>query len=69
MVQKVPIRCEFEAGLCHATSEKLCQLSNKWVFFSNLGRIRQQKDRDGFRLLSAVPKIQQDSNPHCSCGY
>ena len=31
--------------------------------------IRQRKERDGLRLLSAVPKIQWDSNPHCPYGY
>ena len=28
--------------------------------------MRQRKERDGLCLLSAVPKIQCDSNPHCS---
>ena len=31
MVQKVAIKCEFEAGLCYATTGKLCQPSSKWV--------------------------------------
>ena len=42
----------------------LCQPSSKWVPFSNQGRIRQRKERDGLRLSSPVPKIQQVSNPH-----
>ena len=36
---------------------KLCQPSSKWVPFSNQGRIRKLKERDGLPLLSAVPKI------------
>ena len=36
----------------------LCQPSRKWVPFSIKGRIRQRKKRDGLRLSSAVPKIQ-----------
>ena len=36
MVQKIAVRCEFEAGLCHAMTGKLCQPSSKWVpFFLN----------------------------------
>ena len=38
-----------------------CQSSSKWIPYSNKGRIRQRKDRDGLRLSSAVPKIQWDS--------
>ena len=37
--------------------------------FSNKGRIRQRKERDGLHLSSAVPKIQWDSNPHFPYGY
>ena len=37
--------------------------------FSNQGRIRQRKERDGFRLSSAVPKIQWGSSPHCPYDY
>ena len=67
MVQKVAARCEFEAGLRHATTGKLslCQPSSPWGPFSNEGRISQRKERDGLRLSSAVPKIQWDSNPNC----
>ena len=36
----------------------LCQPNIKWVPFSNQGRLRQRKERDGLRLSSAVPKIQ-----------
>ena len=39
----------------------LCQPSSKWVPFSNQGRIRQRKERDGLSYSSAVPKIQWDS--------
>ena len=65
MVQKVAVKCEFEARLGHAVTGKLCQPNSKWVPVSNKGRIRQQKERDGLRLSSAVPKIQWDTNPHC----
>ena len=47
----------------------LCQPSSKWVPFSNQGRIRQRKERDGLCLSSAVPRIQWDSNPHCPYSY
>ena len=43
--------------------------SSEWVPFSNEGRLRQRKERDGLRLSSAVPKIQWDSNPNCPYGY
>ena len=68
MVQKVAVKRELEAGLRYATTVKLCQPSSKWVPFSNLGRIRQRKERDRPRLPSAVPKIQLDSNPHYRYG-
>ena len=64
MVQKVAVSREFEARLRHAATGKT-QPSRKWVPFSNWGRIRQRKERDGLHLSSAVPKIQSDSNPHC----
>ena len=41
----------------------LWQPSSEWVPFSNQGRLRQQKERDGLRLSSAVPKVQWHSNP------
>ena len=47
----------------------LCQPSSKWILFSNKGRIRQRKERNGLRLSFAVPKIQWDSNPHCPYDY
>ena len=40
-----------------------CKPISEWVHFSNQGRLRQRKERDGLRLSSAVPKIQWDSNP------
>ena len=40
MVQKVAVKREIEAGLCHAAMGKLYQPSSKWVPFSNEGRIR-----------------------------
>ena len=47
----------------------LCQPSSKWVPFYDQRRIRQQKERGGPRLSSAVPKTQWDSCPHCPYGY
>ena len=41
----------------------LCQPSSKWVTFSNQGKIRQRKERDGLRPSFAVPMIQWDCNP------
>ena len=35
----------------------LCQPNSKWVPSSNQRRIRQQKEKDGLCLSSAVPKI------------
>ena len=54
---------KFMAGLYHRTTGKLCQPSSKWVPFSNLGRIRQLKERDGHCLSFAVPKILYASSP------
>ena len=71
MLQKVAVKREFEAGLRHATTGKLSLFNpavNRYLF-SNLGRIRQRKERDGLLLSSGVPKIKWDSNPHCPCGY
>ena len=63
MVQKVSVKDEFEAGLRHGMTGKLCLPSSKWVSYSNWGRIRQRKEMDGLPLSSAMPKIQWDSNP------
>ena len=64
MVQKVAVSREFEARLRHAaTANSLCQPSRKWVPFSNWGRIRQRKERDGLCLSSAVPKISKTLTP------
>ena len=65
IMQKVAVKREFETGLRHAMTGKLCQPSSKWVSFSDKGKIRQRKERDGLRLSSAVSKIQWDSNPDC----
>ena len=46
----------------------LCQPSSNSVPFSNQGRLRQRKERDGLRLSSAVSKIQWDSN-HISSAF
>ena len=40
MVLKVAGRLDFETGLRHPTTGKLCQLSSKWVPLSNKGSIR-----------------------------
>ena len=56
---------KFEAGLRNVTTGKLSvNPAVNGYLFSNWGRIRQRKERDGLRLSSAVPKIQWDSNPH-----
>ena len=39
MVQKVTVKHEFEAGLRHATTGKVCQPSSKWVLI----RIRRKE--------------------------
>ena len=68
--RKSPYRVSSRLGCAMRRLENsLCQPSRKWVPFSNKGRIRQRKERDGLRLSSAVPKIQWDSNPHCPYGY
>ena len=71
MVQKVAVKREFETRLRHATTveKSHCQPSSKYVPFSNWGRMRQRKERDGLRLSSAVPKIQWDSNLYCPYVY
>ena len=43
----------------------VCQPSIKWVSFSNHGRTRQRKERDGLRLSFVLSKIQWDSNLYC----
>ena len=70
-MQKVAVKREFKAGLRHSTTGKLSLSTQQWMgtFFMNQGRLRQQKERDGLRLSSAVPKIQWDSNPHCPYCY
>ena len=42
MVQKVK-KHEFEAGLCHAMTAKLCQPSSKWVPFFKLRKDKAEK--------------------------
>ena len=69
MEQKVAMKREFEAGLRHSTTGKLCQPSSKWVPVSNKGGIRQRKERAGLCLSPDVPKIQWDSNLHCAYRY
>ena len=56
MVQRVAVRLEFEAWLCHATTGKLCQPSSKRLTFSNEGKIRERKERDGLRFSLTLPK-------------
>ena len=57
-MQKVAVKLEFEAGL-----RKLCQPCRKCVPYSDQGRIRQRKERGGFRLSSAVPKNSGTRTP------
>ena len=58
MVQKVAVRSLVRGWASPCNDCKTLPPSSKWVPFSNQGRIRQQKERDGLRLSSAVPKIQ-----------
>ena len=48
---------------------KLYQPSSKLVPFSNQGRIRQRKEKDGPRLSFAVSKMQWGSYPPLPHGY
>ena len=63
MVQIVAVKREFEAGLCHATTGKLCQPSSKWVPFSNYGRPRQRKERDGLCFHQLCPRYSRTLTP------
>ena len=66
--RKSPDGCDFEPGLYgHLTTGKNNPAVNGTV--SNQGKTRQPWERDGFNLLSAVPKIQWASNCHCPNGY
>ena len=56
MVQKVAGRSRDRAQFSPSSS--------KWEPFSNQGRIRQQKERDGLSVSSVVPKIYWASKPH-----
>ena len=56
MEQKVAVKREFEAGLRHATTGKLCQPSSKWVPFSNKGRIKQRKEMVGSAFHQMYPR-------------
>ena len=58
MLQKVAVKREFEAGLRHATTGKLCKPSSVWVLLSNKGKRKQPQERDGLCLPLAVPKMQ-----------
>ena len=64
--RKSPLRLGFAM---RRLENSLCHSSSKWVPFSNQGRIRHRKERDGLCLSSAVPKIQWDSDLHCPYGY
>ena len=68
MVQKIAVKHEFEAGLRHAVTGKLCQPSSKWVPFPNYGRIRQRNEGDGLCLSLAVSEIPQLPLRVLSCG-
>ena len=47
LCRKSPQACEFEAGLCRATTGKLCLPSSKWAPFSNQARIGSERRRMG----------------------
>ena len=61
MVQKVAVKREFEARLRHAATGKL-SLSTQQLMdtFFKLGN---DKERDGLRFSSAVPKMQWTLTP------
>ena len=53
----------FESGHGQPDTGKLCQLSSKWISFTNQEEgIKQQRDRDGLHLSYVVPKIKLSSN-------
>ena len=63
MVPKVGVKREFEAGLRHATTGKCSvKLAVNGSLFS-IRELGKDKDKDGLRLSSSVPKI------HCHYGY
>ena len=41
----------------------LCQSISKWVPFSNLRRVRQEKETEGLRLSFAVPRYSGALTP------
>ena len=55
-VQKVAVKREFEAGLRHSTTGKLCQPSGKCVPLSNSGMIRQLMERDSSTFHQLCPR-------------
>ena len=58
MVQKVAVKRQLRLGFTTRRLENsFCQPSSKWVPFSNEGRIRQRKERDGLRVSLAVPPL------------
>ena len=58
MAQKVAVSREFEARLRHAATGKVSlSTQQKMGTFSNKGRIRQRKERDGISKLTRV-KVQ-----------
>ena len=65
VVSDAPFRCrkppeghEIAPKFRHSTTAKFCQPNSVRAPFSNRGRTRQQKERDGLRLLAAMRKIQ-----------
>ena len=63
MVQKVAETSLEQTRASLANWKTLCQPSSKWVPFSNQRKLKQQKERGGLRLPSAVAKIQWTSSP------
>ena len=62
--RKSPEGLEFDAGRRHPTTGKLCQPSSKWIPFSNQGRTRQRKERDGLRLFDLLyPRYSRTLTP------
>ena len=59
----------FRLGLAIRRLENSTNPAVNRLLFSNMGRIRQQKERDGLHLSFAVPKIRWGSVPNCPNSY
>ena len=70
MMQEVAIKREFEAGLIHATTGKLCQPSSKWVPFFELGKGKAAKGKEWAPpFISCAQDTVRLYCTHCPYGY